>query len=57
MGVDTDVLRYQIPGGMISNLASQLADQDALELLPKMCIRDSFRNLLLIDIFAVTGKK
>lgn len=36
MGVDTDVLRYQIPGGMISNLASQLADQDALELLPKV---------------------
>ncbi len=36
MGVDTNVLRYQIPGGMISNLASQLADQDALDLLPKV---------------------
>lgn len=36
MGVDTDVLRYQIPGGMISNLTSQLAEQDALALLPKV---------------------
>lgn len=36
MGVDTDVLRYQIPGGMISNLTSQLAEQDALSLLPKV---------------------
>ncbi len=36
MGVDTDVLRYQIPGGMISNLSSQLAEQGALELLPKV---------------------
>jgi oxaloacetate decarboxylase alpha subunit len=30
MGVDTNVLSYQIPGGMISNLASQLAEQKAL---------------------------
>ena len=29
MGVDTDVLNYQIPGGMISNLTSQLAGQNA----------------------------
>jgi oxaloacetate decarboxylase (Na+ extruding) subunit alpha len=29
MGVDTNVLSYQIPGGMISNLASQLAAQNA----------------------------
>lgn len=29
MGVDTNVLNYQIPGGMISNLASQLAEQKA----------------------------
>ncbi len=36
MGVDTDVLRYQIPGGMISNLTSQLAEQDALSLLPEV---------------------
>ncbi len=33
MGVDTNVLIYQIPGGMISNLASQLSDQNATELL------------------------
>lgn len=30
-GVDTRVLTYQIPGGMISNLASQLKEQDALD--------------------------
>ncbi|NLA04447.1 MAG: pyruvate carboxylase subunit B [Firmicutes bacterium] len=36
MGVDTNVLRYQIPGGMISNLSSQLAEQDALDLLPRV---------------------
>lgn len=29
MGVDTAVLSYQIPGGMISNLTSQLAGQNA----------------------------
>ncbi|MFQ5454596.1 MAG: sodium-extruding oxaloacetate decarboxylase subunit alpha [Nitrospirota bacterium] len=29
-GVDPDVLIYQIPGGMTSNLASQLKEQDAL---------------------------
>lgn len=33
MGVDTDVLTYQIPGGMISNLTSQLAEQNASHLL------------------------
>jgi len=32
MGVDTNVLNYQIPGGMISNLASQLAEQKATHL-------------------------
>lgn len=32
MGVDTNVLSYQIPGGMISNLASQLAEQKAMHL-------------------------
>ena len=36
MGVDTDVLSYQIPGGMISNLASQLATQNATHLLPQV---------------------
>jgi pyruvate carboxylase subunit B len=30
-GVDTRVLTYQIPGGMISNLANQLREQDALD--------------------------
>ncbi len=30
-GVDTRVLSNQIPGGMISNLANQLRDQDALD--------------------------
>lgn len=29
--VDTDVLLYQIPGGMLSNLVSQLKQQDALD--------------------------
>ena len=29
--VDTDVLLYQIPGGMLSNLISQLKDQNALD--------------------------
>ena len=30
-GVDTNVLSYQIPGGMISNLASQLEQQGAMD--------------------------
>ncbi|MBO7719235.1 MAG: sodium-extruding oxaloacetate decarboxylase subunit alpha [Methanosphaera sp.] len=29
--VDTDVLRYQVPGGMLSNLVSQLKQQDAID--------------------------
>ena len=33
LGVDANVLSYQIPGGMISNLASQLAEQKATHLL------------------------
>ena len=33
MGVDTNVLSYQVPGGMISNLASQLAEQKASHLI------------------------
>ncbi len=33
-GVDTNVLRYQIPGGMLSNFYSQLAQQNALDKLP-----------------------
>jgi pyruvate/oxaloacetate carboxyltransferase len=35
-GVDTNVLRYQIPGGMISNLANQLKEQDALDKMGKV---------------------
>lgn len=31
--VDSDVLLYQLPGGMISNLVSQLKEQDAVERL------------------------
>lgn len=36
LGVDTNVLNYQIPGGMISNLASQLSLQKAKHLLPEV---------------------
>ncbi|MGI6712487.1 MAG: oxaloacetate decarboxylase subunit alpha [Bacillota bacterium] len=32
--VDTNVLRYQIPGGMISNFISQLKQQNAIDKLP-----------------------
>jgi oxaloacetate decarboxylase (Na+ extruding) subunit alpha len=38
LGVDTNVLSYQIPGGMISNLASQLAQQKAGHLLPEVLL-------------------
>lgn len=34
--VDANVLRYQIPGGMLSNFISQLAQQNALHLLPEV---------------------
>ncbi|MCR6546084.1 oxaloacetate decarboxylase subunit alpha [Dehalobacterium formicoaceticum] len=34
--VDVNVLRYQIPGGMISNFISQLQQQNALDKLPKV---------------------
>lgn len=36
LGVDTNVLSYQIPGGMISNLSSQLTQQKAAHLLPEV---------------------
>ncbi|NLX90227.1 MAG: pyruvate carboxylase subunit B [Firmicutes bacterium] len=36
IGVDTAVLNYQIPGGMLSNLASQLAAQNASHLMDKV---------------------
>lgn len=35
-GVDANVLRYQIPGGMISNFISQLAQQNALDKLSQV---------------------
>ena len=34
--VDADVLEHHIPGGMISNLRSQLKQQDALDRLPEV---------------------
>ena len=34
VGVDTNVLTFQIPGGMYSNLTSQLREQNALDKLP-----------------------
>jgi oxaloacetate decarboxylase alpha subunit len=33
-GVDTNVLLYQVPGGMLSNFISQLQQQNALDKLP-----------------------
>jgi pyruvate/oxaloacetate carboxyltransferase len=35
-GVDTDVLQFQIPGGMMSNLVKQLRDQGAEDKLPEV---------------------
>jgi len=35
-GVDISVLRHQIPGGMLSNLESQLRDMDALDRLDEV---------------------
>ncbi|UCE37262.1 MAG: pyruvate/oxaloacetate carboxyltransferase [Thermoplasmata archaeon] len=35
-GVDTDVLQFQIPGGMMSNLVKQLRDQNAEDRLPEV---------------------
>ncbi|MBC7345590.1 MAG: oxaloacetate decarboxylase subunit alpha, partial [Clostridia bacterium] len=34
--VDVDVLRYQIPGGMMSNFISQLEEYNALDRLPEV---------------------
>lgn len=34
--IDPDILLHHIPGGMISNLRSQLAQQDALDRLPEV---------------------
>lgn len=33
LGTETDALTYQVPGGMLSNLVSQLKDQNALDKL------------------------
>ncbi len=38
IGVDTNVLTYQIPGGMISNLVSQLREQNAVDRLPEVLV-------------------
>jgi pyruvate/oxaloacetate carboxyltransferase len=35
-GIDTDVLQFQIPGGMMSNLVKQLRDQNAEDRLPEV---------------------
>lgn len=35
-GVDTNVIRYQVPGGMISNFITQLQQQNALDKLPQV---------------------
>lgn len=36
LGVDTEVLKYQVPGGMLSNMISQLKQQNALDRLPEV---------------------
>jgi len=36
MGVDTNVLLYQVPGGMLSNFITQLQQQDALDKMPEV---------------------
>ena len=36
MSTDTDALTYQVPGGMLSNLVSQLTMQNALDRLPEV---------------------
>ena len=38
MRIDSDVLVYQLPGGMISNLVSQLKEQNALEKLDEVLV-------------------
>lgn len=35
-GVDVNVLKYQVPGGMISNFINQLKEQKALDKLPQV---------------------
>jgi oxaloacetate decarboxylase alpha subunit len=38
LGTETDALVYQIPGGMLSNLISQLKSQNALKLLDEVLV-------------------
>lgn len=51
--VDTEILLSQIPGGMISNLASQLKEQNALERMPEVAkeiiaVREDFGYIPLV---------
>lgn len=36
MSVDTEALKYQVPGGMLSNMISQLKQQNAMDKLPQV---------------------
>lgn len=36
LGVDTQALKYQVPGGMLSNMISQLKQQNAINRLPEV---------------------
>ncbi len=38
LGTETDALTYQIPGGMLSNLVSQLKQQNAMDRLPEVLL-------------------
>lgn len=38
MSVDTRALKYQIPGGMLSNMISQLKQQNAMDKLPQVLL-------------------
>ena len=38
MGTETDALKYQIPGGMLSNLIAQLKQQNALDKLDEVLL-------------------
>jgi oxaloacetate decarboxylase alpha subunit len=38
MSVDTEALKYQIPGGMLSNMISQLKQQNSLNRLPEVLV-------------------
>jgi Pyruvate/oxaloacetate carboxyltransferase len=38
MGVDAQALKYQVPGGMLSNMISQLKQQNAIDRLPEVML-------------------